>query len=224
MKTDFDIKNDVIAELKWIPFLNSTEFGVTVNNGIVTLSGIVDTYSKKMAAEMAVKKVGGVKVVAEDIVVAIPTEKVKKDTEIAQAISKALKWHSAFIENNIKVIVDSGIVKLEGDVEWEFQKDSAQLMIIDLAGVKSIINNIKLKPKVKASPELIKRNIISAFHRSATINSENISIEIIGNKAILRGHVYSWLEKDDAEKTAWSVSGIENVDNRLEINTEELIF
>ena len=224
MKTDIDIQRDVIAELKWVPFLNSSEIGVTVTNGIVTLSGVVDTYSKKRAAENAVKKVAGVKVVAEDIEVKLPSSNQRNDTDIAAAILKALKWHSAFLEDTIKIIVDSGIVTLEGEVDWEFQRDSARLMIEDLVGVKSIINKIKLKPKAKPNAEEVKKNIIAAFHRSASLNSENISVEIIGNKAILRGHVYSWTEKDNAEKTAWSVAGIENVDNRLEINIEELIF
>jgi osmotically-inducible protein OsmY len=224
MKTDLDIQRDVIDELKLVPFLNSAEIGVTVTNGIVTLSGVVDTYSKKTAAEMAVKKVAGVNVVAEDIEVKVSISNQKNDTDIATSISKALKWHNAFIEGNIKIMVDSGNVTLDGEVDWEFQRDSARLMIEDLVGVNSINNKIKVKPKSKPNSEDIKKNIIAAFHKSASVNAENISVEIIGTKAILRGNVYSFTEKDNAEKTALSVAGIENVDNRLEINIEELIF
>jgi osmotically-inducible protein OsmY len=224
MKTDLDIQRDVIDELKLVPFLNSAEIGVTVTNGIVTLSGVVDTYSKKTAAEMAVKKVAGVNVVAEDIEVKVSISNQKNDTDIATSISKALKWHNGFIEGNIKIMVDSGNVTLDGEVDWEFQRDSARLMIEDLVGVNSINNKIKVKPKSKPNSEDIKKNIIAAFHKSASVNAENISVEIIGTKAILRGNVYSFTEKDNAEKTALSVAGIENVDNRLEINIEELIF
>lgn len=224
MKTDSEIQKAVIEELRWIPFFNSSEIGVAVKNGIVTLTGTVDTYSKKSAAEIAVKKVSGVKAVAEEITVNLPGSSHKTDADIAAAVLNAIKWHSAFIENTIKVVVDSGVVSLDGEVDWEFQRNSAQLMIEDLIGVRSIINNLKIKPKAIANPTEIKQKIIAAFHRSATINAKNIDVDIIGNKAILKGHVYSTLEKDDAEKAVWAVSGIQNVDNRIEVNTEILMF
>jgi osmotically-inducible protein OsmY len=213
MKTDSEVQNAVIEELRWIPFFNSSEIGVAVKNGIVTLTGTVDTYSKKSAAEIAAKKVSGVKAVAEEITVNLPGTSHKTDSDLAAAVLNAIKWHSAFIEDTMKVVVDAGVVTLDGEVDWEFQRNSAQLMIEDLMGVRSIINNLKIKPK-----------IIAAFHRSATINAENIEVEISGNKAILKGNVYSTLEKDDAAKAVWAVSGIQDVDNRIAVNTEVLMF
>lgn len=135
-----------------------------------------------------------------------------------------LKWHSAFIESTIKVVVDSGVVTLDGEVDWEFQRNSAQLMIEDLIGVRSIINNLKIKPKAIASPAEIKQKIMEAFRRSATINAQNIEVDIMGSKAILKGNVYSTLEKDDAERAVWTVSGIQDVDNRISLTTEVLMF
>lgn len=224
MKTDSEIQKAVIEELRWIPFFNSSEIGVAVKNGIVTLTGTVDTYSKKSSAEMAAKKVSGVKAVAEEITVNLPGTSHKTDSDLAAAVVNAIKWHSAFIESTIKVVVDSGVVTLDGEVDWEFQRNSAQLMIEDLIGVRSIINNLKIKPKAIASPAEIKQKIMEAFRRSATINAQNIEVDIIGSKAILKGNVYSTLEKDDAERAVWAVSGIQDVDNRISLTTEVLMF
>ena len=222
MKTDLQIKNDVMEELKWEPVLNASQIGVSVKDGVVTLSGTVDSYSKKITAERSAKKIDGVKAIAEDIEVVLPGTSKRNDTDIADAVVNALKWHSAVREHKINVKVESGIVTLEGEVDWEFQKNSAKMMVENLLGVTGIINNIKIKQKSSVSE--IKKKIISAFHRSATIDASGIEIEIIGSKAILKGNVRSWAEKEDAENAVWSASGIDRVDNRLEIKTEELIF
>ena len=222
MKTDLQIKNDVMEELKWEPVLNASQIGVSVKDGVVTLSGTVDSYSKKITAERSAKKIDGVKAIAEDIEVVLPGTSKRNDTDIADAVVNALKWHSAVREHKINVKVESGIVTLEGEVDWEFQKNSAKMMVENLLGVTGIINNIKIKQKSSVSE--IKKKIISAFHRSATIDASGVEIEIIGSKAILKGNVRSWAEKEDAENAVWSASGIDRVDNRLEIKTEELIF
>ena len=222
MKTDLQIKNDVMEELKWEPVLNASQIGVSVKDGVVTLSGTVDSYSKKITAERSAKKIDGVKAIAEDIEVVLPGTSKRNDTDIADAVVNALKWHSAVREHKINVKVESGIVTLEGEVDWEFQKNSAKMMVENLLGVTGIINNIKIKQQSSVSE--IKKKIISAFHRSATIDASGIEIEIIGSKAILKGNVRSWAEKEDAENAVWSASGIDRVDNRLEIKTEELIF
>ena len=216
MKTDAEIQKDVMDELKWIPLLKSTEIGVAVKNGVVTISGIVDTYSKKISAEKAAARVAGVKAVAEDIEVKVSGTGKRTDTEIAEAVLNVLKWHSAMQEDKIKVKVDNGWVTLEGEVEWEFQRSAARLMVEDLRGVTGIINNIKIASKLSATD--IKSKISSAFHRSATVDSEKIDITVEGHKVVLAGKVRSYIEKKDAENAAWLAPGVNTVDNRIEID------
>ena len=222
MKTDSQIQKDVMDELKWEPFLNSSEIGVAVKNGIVTLSGIVDTYSKKTAAEKAAKKVVGVKAVAEDIQVGLSPNYLKTDTEIAEAVFNALKWHSAVQEDRIKIKVENGIVRLEGNVEWEYQRDMAKSAINDLLGVKAVINLITVKPKL--SPYDREKKISSAFQRNATIDANRIMVSVSGDKVILTGKVRSFVEKEDAEDAAWAAPGVLDVDNRLEIEEPEYVY
>lgn len=222
MKTDAEIQKDVMEELRWEPLLNASEIGVAVKNGIVTLSGTVDTYGKKVAAEDAAKSVAGVKAVAEDIEVRLSAFGSRNDTEIAQAVMNALKWHSAVQEDKIKIKVEGGWVTLEGEVEWEFQKSAARTMVENLTGVVGIINNIKIQPSVVATD--IKRKINAAFHRSATVDSEKINLEVVGSKVILKGKVRSYAEKKDAENAAWLAPGVDKVENKLEIDTEVFAY
>ena len=222
MKTDFEIQKDVMDELKYEPILNAAEIGVAVKNGIVTLSGTIDTHSKKIAAENAAKRVAGVKAVAEDIEVKLTTFGKKNDAEIAQTVVNALKWHSAMQDHKIQVKVEDGWVTLEGNVEWEFQKNAARIMVENLSGIVGISNLIKITPKL--SSKEIKQKISAAFHRSATIDSEKIYIESIGNKIILTGKVSSWAEKKDAENAAWAAPGVGSVENKLLIDTEMFAY
>ena len=222
MKTDLEIQKDVLAELKWEPFITASEIGVAVKNGVVTLSGIVDSYLKKTTAEKATKRVSGVKAVAEDIIVKSIGSLVKTDTEIAQAALSALKWNSAINEEKIKIKVEDAVVTLDGEVDWEFQKISAQRQIEDMIGVRRIVNNVTVKTSIPAKD--IKQKIADAFHRSATIDSEKIHIETTGSKIILKGTVRSWAEKNDAENAAWSAPGVNKVDNQLEIKSEVLVY
>jgi osmotically-inducible protein OsmY len=218
MKTDLEIQKDVMEELKFEPILNASEIGVAVKNEIVTLSGTVDTFSKKVAAERAAKKVAGVRAVALDIDVKLSSFGKKNDTEIAQTVLNAIKWHSTLKEDKIKVKVEDGWVTLEGEVEWEFQRIAARTLVEDLLGVTGITNLLKVTPKL--SSKEIKQKISFAFHRSATIDSEKVSIEAIGNKVILTGKVRSWAEKKDAENAAWAAPGVSSVDNNIVIDTE----
>ncbi len=222
MKTDMQIQKEVIEELKWQPLLNASEIGVAVKNGIVTLSGRVDNYGKKLIAEKAVKKVAGVKAVAEDIQVGISPALRKTDTEIAEAVLHALKWHSAIQEEKIRIKVEDGHVKLEGEVDWDFQRTSAKTAIENLTGVRSVLNLITVKPKAK--PADIQQKISSAFHRSATIDAGRITAEVSGSKVTLFGKVRSIAEKEDAETAAWNAPGITQVVSKLEIEVPEYAF
>jgi osmotically-inducible protein OsmY len=215
MNNDMLIQKDVMDEIKWEPALNASEIGVTVKNGIVTLSGQVDSFYKKTAAENAAKKVVGVKAVAEDIQVGISPSFKKTDTEIAEAVLNALKWHAAVQEEKIKIKVEDGIVRLEGEVEWEFERSTAKSAIEYLSGIRSVINSITLKPKLTAAD--IQQKINAAFIRSATIDAGKVAAEVSGGNVTLRGTVRSLAEKNDAETAAWNAPGVSNVDSRIEI-------
>ena len=222
MKNDSQIQKDVIAQLNWEPILNAANIGVFVKDGIVTLTGIVDSYSKKLVAERVAKNTSGVKAIAEEIQVGISSSSRRTDTEIAEAILNALKWHSAVNENKIKIKVEDGVVTLNGEVEWDYQRRAAKKAIENLTGIRAIYNFISVT--TTATPIDIKKKISDFFHRSATIDSDRVTVEIAGNKVILRGTVQSIKEKEDAELAAWSAPGIIEVDNRLEVLQEELVF
>lgn len=218
MKTDAEIQKDVMDELSWEPFFKASEIGVAVKNGVVTLSGTVDNYLKKTTAEKAAKRVAGVKAVAEDIEVKFSGDRIKNDTEIAQAILNALKWNSAITEDKLKVKVEDGIVTLDGQVEWEFQRGVIISEIESLWGVKQIVNNITLK---NISPITdLKQKIKSAFKRSADIDADKIDVETLGNKVTLKGEVRSWKERADAEMAVWSAPGVYHVDNQLTVTNK----
>jgi osmotically-inducible protein OsmY len=221
MKTDLEIQQDVMAEIKWEPLLIVSEIGVAVKNGVVTLSGLVDMYTKKLLAEKAAQRVHGVKAIAEDIKVNILGTDEKNDSEIAETAADVLKWNSSILEDQIKIKVENGWLTLDGEVEWEFIRTSAEKALENLIGVRGITNNIKITSNI--SPIDIKKKIIHAFHRSATIDFENINVETIDSKVILTGKVRSLAEKRDAERAAWLAPGVNYVDNRLKINTEVFV-
>ncbi|WP_127127416.1 BON domain-containing protein [Pseudoflavitalea rhizosphaerae] len=222
MKTDVQIQQDVIDQLKWEPALNAAEIGVSVKNGVVTLSGIVDTFYKKIMAEQAANKVLGVRAVAEDLQVGVSPAFHRTDAEIADFVVKALKWNTAVPEEKIKVKVEDGVVTLNGEVDWEYQRSMAKTALESIAGIKKINNYVSVNPK--SSPSDVKRKILAAFHRSANLDAENISVQVIGTKVILTGKVRSFAERSDAGAAAWAAPGISQVDNQLQMTTEELIL
>ena len=218
MKTDVEIQKDVMDELKWELLQNANEIGVAVKNGIVTLSGTVDSYYKKLQAERATKKVLGVKAVAQEIAVQLVDRSKRTDAEIASAVINALAWHSSIPEEKIKVKVEKGWVTLEGEVEWDFQRNYSRTAVENLQGVVGISNNIRIAPKLKSAD--IKNKIFAAFHRSATLDSDSININTEGGKVVLTGKVRSFVEKKDAEKAAYLAPGVTEVENKLVIDTE----
>jgi len=218
MKSDEQIQQDVMDELKWQPFLKASEIGVAVKNGIVTLSGTVNSYSKKIAAENAAKSIKGVKAVAEDIQVLVRPDNSKSDADLASAVLNAIKWHSIAQEDKVQVKVEDGWVTLSGHADYEFQKTAAENAVENLLGVKGVVNNIIVVPQIETKD--VKREIALAFHRSATLDSGNITIETQGDKVVLKGKVRSFAEKRDAAKAAWRAPGVRAVENKLEIASE----
>ncbi len=219
MKNDAQIQTDVQNQLKWEPQLNAAEIGVAVKNGIVTLSGIVDTYPKKMAAERVTKNVIGVKAVALDIQVGISPVNRKSDAEIAEACVNALRWDSSVPDDKIKVKVENGTVSMEGTVEWGYQRLAAKNALVKLTGVKGVNNMIVVKQKPSSID--IKQRIRESFITTAGHEADNIRLEVLGSKVTLKGSVKSHYEKEEAENTAWATPGVNEVENKIEVVYEE---
>jgi osmotically-inducible protein OsmY len=220
MKTASQLQHDVLEELRWEPGLNVGEIGVSAHDGVVTLSGHVDTYTQKTSAEKAAKRVFGVKGVANDLVVKLPSGMQRDDTDIAQAAVLALGWHTSVPEERVKVTVREGWITLEGEVDWFYQKDSAYRAVKDLTGVNGVTNLLSVKPRPVATE--IKQKIEEAFKRSAEIDARQVQVEVIGTRAILRGRVTSWTEYEEAEWAAWAAPGINAVENKLRVEEESL--
>ena len=216
IRTDVEIQQDVLAELKWDAQVQPNEIGVAVKDGVVTLTGWVDSYLKKWAAEDAAKRVRGVRAVANDIEVRLPGSSERTDADIAAAAARALEWDAFIPAGQVKVTVTKGWVTLEGEVQWQYQRQDAERVVRRLTGVKGVTNLITVKPKVSALD--LKEKIEDALVRSAELDAERITVEVQGSKAILKGTVRCWAEKDEAERVAWSAPGVTSVENRITIS------
>jgi len=214
MKTDSQLQQDVIAELKWEPLLRAAEIGVSAKDGIVTLTGTVDGYAKKSEAEDAVKRVAGVKAVVEKIEVKYPSGWAKKDdNDIATEVINAFKWNWEVPADKVKATVEKGWVTLEGELEWNFQSEAAKKAVRNLSGVAGVTNNLKIKSRSEDAIETA--DIESALKRNWSISADDIQVKVSGHKATLSGTVVSWYQKDEAGRIAWNAPGVWNVENEL---------
>jgi osmotically-inducible protein OsmY len=214
--TDEQIQREVLAEMKFEPRVQPNEIGVAVKNGVVTLTGFVDSYTKKWAAEDAAHRVRGVKAVANDIEVRLSSLFERTDTDIAAAAVRALEWDAFVPTDKLDVTVSKGWVTLKGEVEWNYQKDDAERVVRRLAGVKGVSNLITVKPRLK--PSELKEKIEHALVRSAETDAKRITVEVDGSKVILKGTVRAYAEKQEAERVAWSAPGVTSVENRITIS------
>jgi osmotically-inducible protein OsmY len=215
MKSDSDIKKDVEDELRWDPDINTSDIAVSVKDGVVTLAGFVPSYAQKFEAEKAAKRVAGVVGLANDIEVRMPAIDQRPDPEIARDAVNALKTQLPYSSQNIKVVVRDGWITLEGEAEWNYQKERAEEAVRWIKGVKGVINTIELKPKV--TPSEIKRKIEEAFKRSAEVDASNIQVETSDGQVTLKGTVHSWFEREEAERAAWAAPGVKKVEDRIVI-------
>ncbi len=213
MKTNMELQNDVQNAIKWEPLLNAAQIGVAVDDGIVTLTGSVDNYSKKVQAEDAAKSVAGVKAVVEKIEIEYGSWGTTTDADIAKEIISALKWNFEVPNDKIKVKVENGWVTLDGELPWNFQRDAAKNAVSKLNGVKGVSNNIKIKSESEDAIE--QKDIESALERNWSINDEDIEVKVSGSKVTLSGTVASWYQKDEAGRIAWNAPGVEMVINDL---------
>lgn len=215
MKTDTQLQQDVMAELKWEPAVHATQIGVEVKNGIVTLAGEVGTYTEKWKAEQAAQKVNGVKALAVEIKVKLSEFGKRSDADIAESASNILGWTSSLPANAIKVLVEGGWLTLTGDVEWQYQRQDAADSVRYLAGVTGVSNQIAIKPALSAT--VIKSDIEAALKRRADADAKAILVEVKGSDVTLTGTVHSWAERDLATRSAWGSAGVRNVLDKMNL-------
>jgi osmotically-inducible protein OsmY len=219
MKSNEVLQKDVQDSIKWEPLLNAAEIGVTAKDGIVTLTGIVDSYAKKSEAENAAKKVLGVKAVVEKIELNFGNRGNKSDSDIASEILNAFKWNWEVPSDKIKVRVEDGWVTLEGELNWNYQKEAAKKSASSVTGVKWVDNEITIKSETHNNIE--KRDIESALFRNGSVGNQDVKVTVAGHKVELKGTVHSWYQKDEAARIAWNAPGVWTVDNELVVDYQD---
>ena len=215
--TDEQIQRDVLAELKYDVRVGPSEIGVIVKDGVVALTGWVDSYTKKWSAVEAAQRVHGVKAVADEIEVRLPSTAQRTDPDIAAAARHALESDASLATEHIDITVAKGIVTLKGEVEWHYQKEEAERAVRWLAGVRGVVNLLTVRPRHEPAPTELKQEIEQALVRSAELDARQIQVETRGSTVILRGTVRSRAERQEAERVAWLGKGVTAVENHITI-------
>jgi VCBS repeat-containing protein len=215
IKTDLQLKKDVEDELQWDPKVNAARVGVSVQNGAVSLTGEVDTYPEKWATEEAAKRVEGVRALAEDVTVKPLGSHKHTDAEIAEAALSAIKW-DVWVPNTVTLTVDQGRMTLQGQVDWNYQRDSAEQAVRNLEGVVSVYNTITIKSRVSVGQ--VKEKVQTALKRQARADAKSIHVDTSGGTVTLSGNASSWAAAHDAVSAAWSAPGVTAVVNDLRIS------
>ena len=215
MKTDSQLQQDVMAELKWEPAVQATQIGVEVKNGVVTLAGEVGSFTEKWNAEHAAQRVNGVKALAVEMKVKLPGASKRTDADIAESAKNILNWTSSEGSDAIKVMVEGGWLTLTGNVEWQFQRQAATDSVRHLLGITGVSNQIAIKPSLSAS--VVKSDIEAALKRRAAADAKTIAVDVKGADVTLSGTVHSWAERDLATRTAWGSSGVRNVVDKINL-------
>ena len=213
MKTDSNLQFDVLEELKWEPGIDHEKIGVSVDMGVVALSGIVTSYAEKLLAESTARRIKGVRAIAEDITVRYPFDAKTSDAEIAKRVADLLQWDPLVPDDKINVTVENGVVRLRGDVEWNYQKDLAFKDTSKIGGVVRIDNWIQVSPSVNTAD--VRERIEQAFERQADLETEKIHVRAEGQKVILEGKVSSWSKRNIAERAAWAAPGVTQIEDKL---------
>jgi osmotically-inducible protein OsmY len=215
MKTDADLKRDVSDELAWDPSVDSTAIGVAVKDGVVTLTGHIDTFAQKHAVARAVRRVAHVKAIALELDVRLAPDHKRSDTDIAASAEQALKWNTLVPSDTIKLTVDHGWITLRGEVDWDFQRRTVEKAIRPLMGVVGISNEITLRIRPLAGN--LSRRIEEALTRQAIREAKHIQVSVDGSTVKLTGTVHSWQERDAAQGVAWTAPGVRAVINELKL-------
>lgn len=215
MSDELKLQQRVIDELEFEPRVNAAHIGVSVRKDVVTLTGHVESYAEKFAAERAARRVKGVKAVAEEIEVHLPSDKKTGDDEIAARAVRMLAWDVAVPLTGIQVKVEHGVVTLAGEVDWGYQRAEAEYDVRKLSGVKAVLNNIGVRPQANSSD--VRAQIRAAFERSADLEASGITVAVTDGKVILSGKVRNWIEREEAARAAWSAPGVTAVEDNIQI-------